>query len=183
MSVRVQFPSRVPIKSQDWQGFRPRQSFEIELAVVVAAVKMYFLSVSIVDSLERRYFKPAELIIPNPSAKDQRWYIKFYVFDQQAQKTVRKRLYDIPEGHSESHRNYLAQRMCAEINKQLIAGKVIDRYEGIRELTISTNENSIYSGSVSTLAAINKVCELKFFKKNRTSQTYLSIVENLRRFL
>ena len=180
---RIQFPSPLQSKNQDWQGFRSRQSFDFELAAVVAAVEMYFLSVSIVDSLEHKYFKPAELVIPNPTTKDQRWYIKFYVFDVQAQKTVRKRFYDLPLGASLEHRKYLANRLCDNINKELISGKVLDRYEGIREEAIITNKNSLYSGNVSTDIAISKVLDFKSFKELRTKQTYSSIVENLKKFI
>jgi hypothetical protein len=79
---------------------------------------------NIVDTFHPKYYKPAELIIPRPSAKDKRWYIKFYVYDVQQQKVIRKRFFSFPEGNSEMHRKIIAQGICEDINRKLKAGKV-----------------------------------------------------------
>lgn len=165
------------------KGSRPRQLFEKELVAVKVAVNIYFDLNNIVDTTEQKYFKPAELVIPSPSAKDQRWYIKFYCYDVQRQEIVRKRFYQLPYADSILHRKYLCQKVANEINQLLAQGKVIDALRGEFEHQKRINTNSILTEKVSVVTVVSKVFALKQFKEIRTKQTYSSIVDNLKRFL
>lgn len=180
-----EFNSRPRYNSKDSTvgGFRSRQSFGNDLVAIAVAAKICFSSNNIVDTSEQKYFKPAELVIPSPYSKDQRWYIKFYAYDVQQQKTVRKRFFQLPEGDSIEHRKYLCERLALEISKRLREGKVIDRYESIYENQKIENSQSLLTEKVSVVTVLSKVFSLKQFKEIRTKQTYSSIVDNLKRFI
>lgn len=170
-------------KANTGGSFRSRQDVRIELATILATTTLFFLSASIVDTNEQKYFRHAILKRPSSTAIDQRWFIEFYVYDVQKEKSVRKRFYNIPEGNDDLHREYLAERICAEINKQLIQGKVIDRFENFKNQTIHNNQSSLLTEKISTASALEKVLLLKEFKELRTKQTYSSLIESLNRFI
>lgn len=71
-------------------------------------------------------YKPGRLVIPAPDAIDQRWCIKYYVFDAQQGKVVRKRDFKCNEIKDLTKRKAWCNRFIKELNKKLEEGFHID---------------------------------------------------------
>ena len=79
-------------------------------------------------------FKKARLLIPNKTAKDQRWIIKYWCEDS---KGVYRMFREVDFNHlSESARQEYAARRIQEINKGLMSGAIADE--------VYTENNSTY---------------------------------------
>jgi integrase len=71
-------------------------------------------------------YNEAKLIIPSPEAKDQRWYILYYVHDVQKGKTTRKRLFQCNQIEDLTKRKAYCNKLIKTLNEKLQEGYVID---------------------------------------------------------
>lgn len=86
-------------------------------------------------------FKPARLNIPSPKAKDQKWFISYWVFDVATAKRKRIREYQVNQFLSERERKRYARQRIQELNLILSEDcyvntredKVLSRKEAIQE--------------------------------------------------
>ena len=71
-------------------------------------------------------YRKAELIIPEETATDKRWYVKYYVWNAQQGKMIRKRDFKINSIVGESARKKWAKKFIDAINNKLEEGFHID---------------------------------------------------------
>ena len=62
-------------------------------------------------------YRPARLVIPSPSSKDQRWFIKWWPFSEQKGVHVLKKKYALPEHPNQKIRKQLCLNLCAELDR------------------------------------------------------------------
>lgn len=74
-------------------------------------------------------FKPARLCIPSKNAKDQRWYITYWVYDIAISKRKRIKEYEVNTIKSERERKRFAKYRINEINLQLSKNSCINSLE------------------------------------------------------
>jgi integrase len=156
---------------------------ELDLVTVQVTVQILFLAFNVVTDLPLKYFKPARFVKPSPTAKDQRWYIEFFVFDAQKNKVVRKKYFKLIEGTSLAHKELLANQLCHEITQRLAEGKIIDRYQGVRERIAIQNNHNSRTGKIAVKAVIGELLDSWHFAKIRTKNTYVSITNRLDQFI
>lgn len=71
-------------------------------------------------------YNEAKLIIPSPEAKDQRWYVLYYVHDVQKGRTTRKRLFQCNKIADLDKRKTYCNKLIKALNQKLQDGYVID---------------------------------------------------------
>jgi hypothetical protein len=143
--IGVQVPPRVPSKEANNQDFTILILASFSLAAVQAAVNRKSLVKS--TSYKMHPYTPARLIIPDSKSKDQRWYIKFWVWDNSLNKKVRKTDYSCNSIADLKERRKKANEDIKEINHLLRTGHIIDQEKfevnQVNEKNIPTIEEAI----------------------------------------
>jgi len=114
--VRVQVPPRVPNKTLDNQGFMNSRKGTKYLSSALSSV----LKSPIYP------YRPATLVIPDSSSKNQSWLIKFYVWHIGLQKLVMQRDYECNYIKDLDLRKKWCKQRVKEINVLLGTGVYID---------------------------------------------------------
>lgn len=151
--VRVQVPPRVPANNAHNQAFKSKIVEHFLLATVPATVKSS-KALSEPTTPKNHPYTPARLIIPAPESKDQRWFIKFYVWDAQQNKKVKKTDYSCNSIKDLDERRKKANQDVKEINRLLRAGFIIDAHKTELKATLNKIEPTISE-------AINKTLDVK----------------------
>lgn len=180
-NLQVRPPSRVPLENPQNEGFTTCKNTVITKAAVLAALQNTF---EVSETPVKPKYKPAELVIPNPSAKDQRWYILFHVYHAQKGRVVRKRFYKIPDIKPPSLRKKLAEDICHHINIRLQNGEYIGQREYTPQYTPVDNslpkevKQLIFVG-----AAIQKINQSKTDLRKRSADTNKTFTRVFIRYL
>jgi integrase len=78
-------------------------------------------------------YREARLVIPHPDALDQRWCVKYYVYDAQQSKVVRKRDFSCNSIKDLKSRKTWCNKFIAAINKKLQEGYHIDKQKSEKQ--------------------------------------------------
>ena len=135
--IGVQVPPRVPCYTLDNQPFRLIILASIFKATLRATPYHSYLSKS-TDKMNYPY-TPAHLVIPDKESKDQRWFIKFYVWDVAQNKKVKKTDYSCNKIANLIERKKQALVNVQEINQLLRTGYVIGKKETPAEKLLPQN--------------------------------------------
>lgn len=109
-----------------------------ELEALLRKASSLYLNFPNQEATPQATLKEPHLVIPHPDSKDQRWFIKFYVFDENTGKKRVKKLYRLKGKTPKEKREYAAE-MIAYINKEQSKGKLIrvkSTPKVIEELTV-----------------------------------------------
>lgn len=114
-------------------------------------------------------YKNARLVIPDSTAKDQRWVIVFYVFDAQQGKVVRKRNFECNKITDLKKRKIWADKFVKQVNAKLEDGFIIDanksKIEKLKHNITQTNNITIHQ-------ALDFALNTKIKLRPRTYKTY-----------
>jgi hypothetical protein len=150
---KVQVPPRVLNKGAHNQTFKSGNCGHFLLATLPATPKSHKTLVESSDTKNHPY-TPAHLVIPAPESKDQRWFLKFWVWDAQQGKKVKKTDYSCNTIADLVERRKKATQDIKEINRLLRAGYIID-------VKKSELKASIYKIEPTIEEAIKKTLEVK----------------------
>lgn len=166
---QVRVPSGPQLQSPQNEGFAIKENTSITKAAVKAAL---FEFQKVRKMKKTPPFKPAELVIPAETAKDQRWYILFHVYHAHKGKVVRKRFYKIPDVKPPSMRKALAEKICHHINLRLENGEYIGQSKYTPQYT--PVENSLPEPEPELIfvsSAVQNINESKKDLRLRTQQS------------
>lgn len=123
---KVQVPPRVLNKYAYNQTFTSENYKHFLLATLSATVKTS-KALSEPNTPQNHPYTPAHLVIPAATSKDKRWFIKFWVWDEQLGKKVKKTDYSCNSISDLVERKKKALQDVKEINRLLRAGYVINK--------------------------------------------------------
>lgn len=147
--IGVQVPPRVPFNKAEYQRFTLIILASISKATLRATPYHSYLIKS-TDKMNYPY-TPAHLVIPAKESKDQRWFIKFYVWDVQQNKKVKKTDYSCNRIADLNERKKEALANVQEINHMLRTGYVINKNK-IAAQDLQSNSFTIEQAIIDTLA-------------------------------
>jgi integrase len=114
-------------------------------------------------------YKNARLVIPDSTAKDQRWVIVFYVFDAQQGKVVRKRNFECNKITDLKKRKTWADKFITQVNAKLEDGFIVDanktKIEKLKQGLEQTNTITLHQ-------ALDFALNTKIKLRPRTYKTY-----------
>jgi hypothetical protein len=122
--VKIQVPPRVLSEQSVNEAFTKTFSQTFELATLEATLIKYHLMKS--PSKKILPYTEARLSIPAPESKDQRWFIRFCVWDASLNKKVKKTDYTCNSIKDLKKRLRKANEDIETINKALRQGYIID---------------------------------------------------------
>lgn len=146
----VQVPPRVQNNNAHNQAFKSKIVGHFLLATLPATPKCHKTLVESSDTKNHSY-TPAHLVIPAPESKDQRWFIKFWVWDAQQNKKVKKTDYSCNSISNLDERKKKALQDVKEINKLLRSGYIIDSQKTELRAFITKLEPTIEEAIFKTL--------------------------------
>jgi integrase len=107
---------------------------------IIGTPEGHFLKFKIVSQVKTK-FQAAKLCKPSPTAKDQRWFISYWIYDEATGKRRRIKEYDINkvEGHRE--RSRFARIRVVELNHLLSEGAYMNSAEDKEEAETEKAKN------------------------------------------
>jgi len=129
-------------------------------------------------------FKAPRLVIPSPESKDQRWVIKFWVYDAEKKKQVLVR--DVGFNHIKDlkKRRHVAERLMAQYLEELKSGAHINRslsakQDSEQNAVKEKKEKESLKSQISLVDAVNSVVARKSSKSESTKRDYAYFVRYL----
>ncbi len=118
---------------------------------------------SVNQFLMKNKIKPARLCKPSVNAKDQRWFIEYYIFDEAIGKTRRIKEYEVNNIESVRQRSRFARLRILDLNNILFEGAYInsaedearDEFQKIRERSDFLTLNDAFSHFIKHLEKKN----------------------------
>lgn len=129
-------------------------------------------------------YNPAKLVVPKSTSKDQRWVIKFYVWNIKAQRKELRREYDLNKIADLKERRRVADQRIKEINKALREGAYYDPDQTALEEEKKKGQDK--QKVLNVAEALHHIIEYKGNKKkwkNTTITSYYKKVKKLEKFL
>lgn len=124
-------------------------------------------------------YKEAYLQLPNDESLDKKWFVCFWIFDETAQKLVRKRI--VVSGETAQKRRDKATAIIKEVNQALAKGAVVNPLNP---------DDAKYAKIVDVKPSITILHALQHFLdkkarvlKDRSHETYTSNANTFREFL
>jgi integrase len=150
-----------------------------EVAVLVAVTEFSFLVESDYVNKTTTY-KNARLIIPNADAGDKRWYILFYVYDKQQNKTIRKRDFSCNKIADIKKRNDYCKKFITQLDAKLQDGYIIDSEKSaIRNTKTKATNNE----QITLMEAMNLALKHKEKLRAKTHYNYTTYVNGFYKFI
>lgn len=125
-------------------------------------------------------YKNARLVIPNPEAKDKRWFIIFYVYDAQKGKVVRKRNFECNKFSDLKQRQKWANKFIDQVNKKLQDGFIVDASKSKLQETKAKIQGK---QNITILEALNLALLSKSKLRAKTQYNYNSYAVGFKKFI
>ena len=161
-NMRVQVPPRVHLEHSEYKA----NSSDIQSVFVFASVVASVNRFGLVKSMGKpKPYTLAKLVIPAPESKDQRWLIKFWVWDDEQNKKILVRDYSINKISDLKERRKVAQNQIQDINDMLSNNHIMNAT--LKEVQDEPEEKklSIREAILDTLEAKKSIKHYRDYKQ------------------
>lgn len=148
------------------------------MAAVVAAEFSFLVPSDYVNKTTT--YRNARLIIPDSSASDQRWYILFYVYDKQQNKTIRKRDFSCNKIADIKKREAYCKKFIQQLDAKLQDGYIIDSEKSAIR---NTKTKAANNEEITLQEAMNLALKHKEKLRAKTHYNYTTYVNGFYKFI